>query len=138
MYTEATVIVNGGLEETAIFHDYLMLEDWLDGVEEDAEAHGYLTEVYFLEHGHSEDVAECECVQYLQDHRPSHVFNGEDEDETATYRIRRFCFNSGHPDHHRVMATGLTLEEAQAHCQDEDTHGVDDERGQWFDGYDEE
>lgn len=44
-----------------------------------------------------------------------------------TYRIVR---------HHRegpseLIDTGLTLEEAQAHCQRDDTHGPD-----WFDGYD--
>lgn len=55
-----------------------------------------------------------------------------------TYQIRRFCQNSNHDDHHRVIATGLTLEEAQAHCQDEATHGEDAERGKWFDGYDKE
>jgi hypothetical protein len=32
-----------------------------------------------------------------------------------------------------IIETGLTLEEAQAHCQREDTHGDG-----WFDGYEEE
>lgn len=30
----------------------------------------------------------------------------------------------------RTIETGLTLEQAQEHCQREDTHGPD-----WFDGY---
>lgn len=55
-----------------------------------------------------------------------------------TYMIRRFCFNDEHPDHRRVIRRGLTLDEAQAHCNDEATHGEDDERGSWFDGYDKE
>lgn len=55
-------------------------------------------------------------------------------DETL-YLIRRFCFNDEHPDHRRVINTGFTLAQAQAHCQDEATHGEDRERGQWFDGY---
>ena len=59
-------------------------------------------------------------------------------DDDTTYKIRRFCFNSNHPEHHMTVATGLTLEEAQEHCNDEDTHGEDAERGPWFDGYDEE
>ena len=52
-----------------------------------------------------------------------------------TYKIKRHCFNSGHPDHHKVIEEGLTLEEAQAHCQDPTTSGEDSERGAWFDGY---
>lgn len=58
--------------------------------------------------------------------------------DEPTYRIRRFCFNDEHPDHRRVIKTGLSLEDAQAHCNDPSTQGEDDERGQWFDGYDEE
>lgn len=33
----------------------------------------------------------------------------------------------------KVIKTGLTLEEAQEHCEREDTHG-----NGWFDGYTEE
>lgn len=42
----------------------------------------------------------------------------------------------------RVLQTGLTLQEAQAHCQDPETSSqtttTDDEPGTWFDGYREE
>lgn len=55
-----------------------------------------------------------------------------------TYMIRRFCFNDEHPDHHKVIRRGLSLDEAQEHCNDPATAGEDDERGSWFDGYDEE
>lgn len=51
----------------------------------------------------------------------------EDED---TYEIVRFHQDTDHPDHRMVVDTGLTLQEAQAHCQDESTHGDG-----WFDGY---
>lgn len=56
-----------------------------------------------------------------------------------TYRIRRFYFDEEHPDHRKVIDTGLTLAEAQAHCQDDSTHEVDG-NGQvvWFDGYERE
>lgn len=50
------------------------------------------------------------------------------------YKIVRFTFDENHPDNHRVIKTGLTLEEAQEHCQRDDTR----EKGVWFDGYDEE
>jgi len=42
------------------------------------------------------------------------------------YKIIRFKFEGKN----RVIKRGLTLEQAQSHCQREDTHGDD-----WFDGY---
>ena len=55
------------------------------------------------------------------------------EGDGMTYKIVRFYS----PDRvrrtgvsKRTIETGLTLEEAQAHCQREDTRGHD-----WFDGY---
>jgi len=44
----------------------------------------------------------------------------------TTYKIIRFKQN----DANEVLETGLTLEEAQAHCQRDDTSGDG-----WFDGY---
>lgn len=49
--------------------------------------------------------------------------------EEKTYKIVRHRQN----DNNEVVRTGLTLDEAQAHCRDEDTHGDG-----WFDGYTEE
>ena len=46
-----------------------------------------------------------------------------------TYRVKRF--SRGKPA--EVRRTGLTLEEAQAHCNDNGTRGDD-----WFDGYERE
>lgn len=51
------------------------------------------------------------------------------EQDDKTYRIIRFRQN-GEPE---PVLNGLTLEEAQAHCNDPATHGEG-----WFDGYDEE
>ena len=53
--------------------------------------------------------------------------------DEPTYRIKRFCFDESSPEHHKVIETGLTLDEAQEHCQRPDTHGDG-----WFDGYEEE
>lgn len=50
-------------------------------------------------------------------------------DEMGTYKIVRFKF---HGDK-ETARTGLTLEEAKAHCNDPDTRGDG-----WFDGYTEE
>lgn len=48
-----------------------------------------------------------------------------------TYEIIRFRANGlGTP---RTIKRGLTLEEAQAHCRRDDTHGPG-----WFDGYEAE
>jgi len=43
-----------------------------------------------------------------------------------TYRIIRFRFNGNN----KVIKTGLTLEQAQAHCEKPETSGDG-----WFDGY---
>lgn len=48
-----------------------------------------------------------------------------------TYSIIRF-FRDERP--REIIETGLTLEEAQAHCKDPATHEV----GVYFDGYEEE
>lgn len=45
------------------------------------------------------------------------------------YYIIRFVYDGEHV----VVARGLTLDEAQAWCQREDTHGDG-----WFDGYEQE
>lgn len=60
------------------------------------------------------------------------------------YEVVRFFFGQGG----EVIASGLTLEEAQEHCNDPETSSrtctseaglqLTRERGQWFDGYREE
>jgi len=52
----------------------------------------------------------------------------------STYKIVRKYRDLSHPDHNKEIDTGLTLEEAQAHCKDPTTS----EKGVWFDGYYEE
>ena len=46
-----------------------------------------------------------------------------------TYKVIRFRFNGNS----RTIKKGLTLEQAQAHCNDEKSAG-----NGWFDGYNEE
>ena len=58
---------------------------------------------------------------------------------TRTYYVRRFYADVAHPEHRRVIATGLSLDEAQKHCQDPETSYRDpDGELVWFDGYDDE
>jgi hypothetical protein len=53
----------------------------------------------------------------------------------TTYKIIRFRFRG----ENEVIRRGVTLDEAQAHCSDESTHGGDTEDGTaWFDGYEAE
>lgn len=49
----------------------------------------------------------------------------------TTYKVIRFY--KDHMRDKKVIMTGLTLEQAQAHCKREDTRGDD-----WFDGYEAE
>ena len=62
------------------------------------------------------------------------------------YKIIRFHFN--HDQRNTTRVTGLTLEEAQAHCRDPETSSSTCKRadnvayterhGEWFDGYTDE
>ena len=54
------------------------------------------------------------------------------DESMITYKIVRFTFDDS--TENRTVIKGLTLEEAQEHCQRDDTH----EAGVWFDGYTEE
>ena len=54
---------------------------------------------------------------------------------TTTYKITRFYQDGPESEgfDSETIATGLTLDEAQAHCRRDDTHGDG-----WFDGYEKE
>jgi hypothetical protein len=58
---------------------------------------------------------------------PNHPLRQPDP---VTYKIVRFFRDDRNPE---TVKIGLTLAEAQAHCQRGDTHGDG-----WFDGYQEE
>ena len=71
------------------------------------------------------------------DYLRMHMTDMLDEDdmheqaEEHTYTIRRYYMDYRNPDHGMVIAEGVTLEEARAHCNDDATSGPD-----WFDAYD--
>lgn len=80
-YVEAFVVVNGALEDEATFGDSAgeLLDLWLYEQKNQAMAHpDQRTEIYLTEHGHSPDLEDCSCVQYLTDHHPFWAFGGDE------------------------------------------------------------
>ena len=75
-----------------------------------------------IEDAHYVNELECVC-----DDCNDEVLN----DEPKSYKIIRFFRDDNKSN--RVILTGLTLKQAQNHCQDPDTSGDG-----WFDGYNEE
>ncbi len=88
-----------------------------------------------------DDQCLCEdCNDVVQNDKPKtkEVWNGYgrgtrtisvvQNDEPKTYKIIRFFRDDNNKN--KVILTGLTLEQAQNHCQDPDTSGDG-----WFDGY---
>ena len=59
--------------------------------------------------------------------------NIEAEPDELTFKVLRFVYGTGPPS--EVIASGLTLAEAAAHCQREDTHGYREDGRYFFDGY---
>jgi hypothetical protein len=73
MYAEVTVLVDGAVDEEATFSDEAMLNDFLASVERGAQADGIRAEVFVLFHDHSP--GDCECAQYVTDHKPYAVYD---------------------------------------------------------------
>ena len=70
-YDDVSVVVDGALEEERTIHDYLLLEEYVAAVKDDAIGHGYPTQIYVLHHEHNYSPDhDCECVQYVTDHLP--------------------------------------------------------------------
>ena len=72
-YATLTIVVEGALESETDYFDYALLEAAIRDVADEAKADGYETQVYVLEHAHAPD-ADCECVQFLADLRPTYTF----------------------------------------------------------------
>jgi hypothetical protein len=76
MYAEVTVIIDGAVETEEIYHDQVFMDHCLESIAEDALGHGYPTEVYIMYHDHAFGM-DCECIQYVADHRPVFQYNME-------------------------------------------------------------
>lgn len=73
-YVDAMVIVDGALDEEAVFGEGEAdkLEAWLIQQKELAMAHPMQeTEIYLMDHDHPPDLEDCSCAQYLTDHHPT-------------------------------------------------------------------
>ncbi len=76
-YFTVETIVEGALQDSQTFYEGEdKMRQYLLKVEADAKADGLRTEVYVLYHDHDESV-ECECAQYVTDHRPEFSYNTE-------------------------------------------------------------
>jgi hypothetical protein len=70
-------------------------------------------------------------------HNSKETINQSIKNEKNTYMIIRFKSEGKN----RIIARGLTLEQAQAHCKDPETssrtaNNKRNIKGEWFDGYD--
>ena len=70
-YATVEVVVEGALEESAMFHDYLLLDQFLDQVQGEAEGDGLLTEVWVTYHEHPLQTG-CVCEQYVPTGHPTY------------------------------------------------------------------
>lgn len=81
-------------------------------------------------------------VDAAHEHGISEVSEDDEEEshvDKPTYLIRRFYQNDRHPDNRTVVETGLTREEAKAHCTSDVSRGRDEDGNViWFDGFEEE
>lgn len=70
VFSEVTVLVDGAVDECAVFFDYALEAAFIEDVKEEAEGHGYPTKIHVLYHDFHDFDVECECAQYETDHRP--------------------------------------------------------------------
>ena len=66
------------------------------------------------------------CVCIARQTAKRNLNQTKEKQMNKTYKIIRFRFNGNN----KVLKTGLTLEQAQAHCNDAKSAG-----NGWFDGY---
>lgn len=90
-YNEITVVWDGALEsevmavlnadgDLVIDETGESVTEWLASIETEANAQGATVEVYELPHGHSPDVEDCACAQYVTDGHPSYTFGPDTDD----------------------------------------------------------
>ena len=68
-FVEASVVIAGGLDSYEYFPSWGSFTAWFDVTRTELVGISDSAEIYVLEHEHALGV-DCECVQYLTDHRP--------------------------------------------------------------------
>lgn len=68
-YTEVTLIVEGALEDSWLWADAYNAEIQAERLARELAGKGLEYDIYLTDHEHSEYL-ECDCIQYLTDHRP--------------------------------------------------------------------
>lgn len=80
-YADVSVIWNGALDEETTVYEDEEVDAIIAEAQAEAERDGSsLVQVFVLWHEHDNDGQECECVQYLTDHRPSYEFAPTEEE----------------------------------------------------------
>ena len=74
-YLQVDIIVDGGLEDSINYTDYVKYENCIVDISVESEQHGLPVEIYVVEHNHLDDGEECTCVQYSTDHHPVYTWN---------------------------------------------------------------
>jgi len=69
-YLDVDVIVEGALDENRIFTDQAEYDRWLEQCKLEVGDVGVWVEVYCTPHEHPLDEHDCECAQFLTDHKP--------------------------------------------------------------------
>lgn len=79
MYIEATAVVEGALDTQTTFSDESSFNQWMENQHTKAQEDGLHTQIYKLVHEHdyvgADSRLECDCIQYLHDHRPFASWN---------------------------------------------------------------
>lgn len=70
MYYECFTVEDGAQGEEATLHDWAAVAEWADKQVAACRREQVECRVYIIQHYHTEQVTDCQCVQYLTDHRP--------------------------------------------------------------------
>lgn len=73
-YTDVTLVVDGALDSETRYADDALMQQEIDLLRIEAEQIGATFEIFLVVHNHA-PTNECGCVEALQDHRPSFVFD---------------------------------------------------------------
>lgn len=77
-YADVAVVVDGAIDQEEVFHDYLLMDAFIEETLEEAEADGFSVEIFILYHEHAPN-PDCCCAQYAADHKPAHTYPARED-----------------------------------------------------------